>query len=143
MSGLNCRTLKLPVFVSDEKPGSLYRVAINADPETAVFFPQGCRESYFIINDTDSDAVRGGHVHGIGTKAEIFVAVQGRAHVVYHSPDGCGDISLESPEHGLCIPPGVWHSVRLTPGSILVVYASVTIEEDNTTTDAKPCSCPS
>jgi oxalate decarboxylase/phosphoglucose isomerase-like protein (cupin superfamily) len=136
-----CGTFTLHKFTSDEKLGSLYRVAIMSNPAIAVFFPHGCREAYFIVNDTGRIAVRAGHVHAVGTKAEMFVVVCGKAEVVLHSLGGCGTITLQSPKDALLVKPGVWHSVHLTPGAILLVFSSITDEEDSGTKGGRPCKC--
>jgi hypothetical protein len=136
----DCRTLKLESFVhpaSAGKPGTLFR--LNIAEWVPEFFPRGCPESYFITTN-DEPARRGAHSHPVGSKAEIFLMLRGRAHVELHSINGCGAVILEAPDEALLIIPGVWHAVTLEPNSILMVYASLTMEEGREMNEL-PCNC--
>ncbi len=137
-----CRPLKLKSFlhpISANKPGTLYLVDIaTLAPD---LFPHGCPASYFIIAEQKRSTRRGAHGHPVGSKAEIFVVLVGRALVTLHSTEGCGTVELDQPDDALLVIPGVWHSVDLEAGSILLVYSSLTMEETQDFTEL-PCQCP-
>jgi quercetin dioxygenase-like cupin family protein len=137
----DCRTLKLDSFVhpaSANKPGTLFR--LNIAEWVPEFFPKGCPESYFITTMSDERARRGAHSHPVGSKAEIFIMLSGRAHVELHSAKSCGAVILDTPDEALLIIPGVWHAITLEPNSLLMVYASLTMEEGREVNEL-PCNC--
>lgn len=140
-----CPTFEQATFT--QKPGTLYRIALNAHSLIDKYFPRGCRESYFIVNDTGKMVLRGGHVHNpnkkglMFSKSEVMVALRGSAVIHVHSLEGCGTITIESPLESVLIPPGVFHFVELMDDSILFVHSSVTIAEDVDTSNEQICSC--
>ena len=105
------------------------------------FFPNNAApRTYWIINDTQEWSMRGGHYHPEGGKREFVVALAGRIGFELHAEASCGDAWLDSPEFGLLIPNGVWHSVRLSPGAILLSIVSTLYAPDESVT-TKPCRC--
>jgi hypothetical protein len=79
---------------------------------------------YWIINDTDTPTLRGNHYHPKGGKIEYLVALHGTIEVGLHSSEECGTVILDNPTKALIIPSGVWHSVTISVGGIMLAVAS-------------------
>lgn len=107
------------------------------------FFPlDAAPRVYWITNPSAEWIERGGHVHPEGGKRELIVALAGRIDFEMHAPGSCGTASCQDSSHGMLIPNGVWHRVRLSPGAILLSIASTLYALDESVT-AKPCNCDS
>lgn len=123
------------------KPGRL--VVAEMAKLAPEFFPgDAAPRVYWIVNDSGGWSARGGHYHPDGGKRELLVAVTGIVEVDLHSAQACGETLLVSvSSQGLLIPNGVWHGVRLSPGSVLLSIASTLYAPDESIS-SKPCRCP-
>ncbi|WKZ29582.1 MAG: FdtA/QdtA family cupin domain-containing protein [Patescibacteria group bacterium] len=122
------------------KPGEL-AVAELVKIAPGFFAHDAAPRVYWITNTGTGWSLRGGHVHPDGGKREIIVALAGAIEFDLHAAMSCGKIVLDDPGHGLLIPNGVWHGVRISPGGILLSIASTLYASDESVT-AKPCRCP-
>lgn len=82
---------------------------------------------YFIVFDVPRAAVRGNHAHRRVMQA--LVCVKGSLRVTFddgHQRDG---VTLDSPAHGLLIPPLVWATQEnFSPDGVLLVLSSETYD---------------
>jgi len=89
---------------------------------TQALIPFLIRRVFFIYN---SESVRGEHAHK--ETNQVLCCIQGSVTV---DMDGKYSVVLKSPDCGLYVPAKVWHSMKFTKGSILLVFADK--EEDET-----------
>jgi dTDP-4-dehydrorhamnose 3,5-epimerase-like enzyme len=77
---------------------------------------------------TPESIVRGRHAHH--STQQILIAVTGR--IVVTTEDATGTIQtfvLDNPNHGLYVPPNVWHTMQYSHTAIQVVMASTLYDE--------------
>lgn len=95
---------------------------------------------YYIL--TQEESVRGGHYHPEKNKEEIIICLQGEIEVTMHSVEACETMTLSSPDKGLFIPHGVWHQVKMSPGSILLsIEATLFDSKESIETFPYKCEC--
>ena len=99
------------------------------------------RRVYWIINNTQEDASRGGHYHPQGGKQEYIVCLSGKMEVELHSENKCEDIFIDKPNLALYIPCGVWHRVILSPGAVFLSVASTNFDPNESINDLPACFC--
>lgn len=129
--------VRIPAFRTDGKPGALF--VTEACKITGGLFSAAPRV-YWIINDSDSDSIRGGHGHPEGGKLEYLVCLHGHVEAELHSDEECETLILEGSTTALVIPTGIWHRFRLSPGAILLSVASTEFSSDEAFTEM-PCAC--
>ncbi len=124
---------------SRSKPGLMVIAELGIiAPE---FFPNEAAPRIYWISNTTSDWVeRGGHVHPVGGKRELIVAISGEIEFDLHAAEACGRLRLESPGVGVLIPNGVWHRARLSPSAVLLSIASTLYVVGESALE-KPCGC--
>lgn len=122
-----------------KEPWSLVRLKKIGDPargflspvETQSDVPFKINRVYFIYGANDPKAERGGHSH-LKTE-QVFFCVTGQ--VAFHLDDGENqqDIFMgESPNIGLYIPPGVWHTMdNFSHSTVIVALASERYNESD------------
>ena len=87
--------------------------------QTLPFVPR----RYFLVFDAPPGTARGGHAH----KAchQFLIAVSGTVTVTLDDGTTRSDVTLDRPNQGLHVPPGVWSEQRYNDGeSRLLVLAS-------------------
>jgi len=84
----------------------------------------------YYLYDVPSDATRGGHAH-IGL-CQFLIALSGSFDVILHDGIKEKKITLNKPDKGLLIRPGIWRELEnFSSGSVCLVLASeVYLEED-------------
>jgi len=135
------KNVELQAIYTAGKPGRLVVAEpVKLAPE---FFPgDAAPRVYWIVNDSGVWSERGGHYHPEGGKRELLVAVSGVVEVELHSAAACEELVLVGASPlGLLIPNGVWHGVRIGPGSVLLSIASTLYAPDESVT-TKPCRHP-
>lgn len=90
------------------------------------FVPQ----RYFTVFDVPSRQVRGEHAHK--TLQEFLVCIKGSMTLLIDDGRNRLEITLDSPEYGVHIRPGVWIvQYRYSPDAILLVLASAPYDSDD------------
>jgi dTDP-4-dehydrorhamnose 3,5-epimerase-like enzyme len=77
---------------------------------------------------TPESIVRGRHAHY--KTEQILLAVSGR--IVVNTETATGELQtfvLETPQHGVYIPPNVWHTMQYSHSAVQVVLASTPFHE--------------
>lgn len=84
----------------------------------------------FYIYDIPSGSKRGGHAHR--QTAELIVALAGSFSVVLYDGSNTTTVTLDRPDRGLYVPPGIWLNLEdFSSGSVcLVMCDDVYIESD-------------
>jgi len=91
--------------------------------------PMEIKRSYWIY-DTDENALRGHHVHL--NSSRILVCLAGAVEVLLEGKSGLiSRWNISRPDVALFIPTLHWINLRFSPGTILLVFASCLLEEDN------------
>ena len=84
----------------------------------------------YYLYDVPSDAYRGGHAHK--NLSQFLISLSGSFEV--HLKDGMRDIkiTLNKPNKGLLIKPGIWRSLEnFSSGSVCLVIASEVFDEED------------
>jgi acetyltransferase-like isoleucine patch superfamily enzyme/dTDP-4-dehydrorhamnose 3,5-epimerase-like enzyme len=85
---------------------------------------------YFTVFDVPGREVRGEHAHR--TCHQFLVAVRGSVSIVVDDGNARAEITLDSPERGLYVPPRVWAAqYRYSPDAVLLVFASDYYDADD------------
>lgn len=85
---------------------------------------------YFTVFDVPGREVRGEHAHR--TCHQFLVAVRGSVSIVVDDGHARAEITLDSPERGLYVPPRVWAAqYRYSPDAMLLVFASDYYDADD------------
>lgn len=123
-STADCRLIELERFGSLE--GTLSVVENGADS------PLGYEvRRVFYVFDTPAGATRGGHSHRLDH--ETLVALAGSFDVLLDDGSGRGPrrVSLNRPNEGLLIPPGIWRTMEnFSAGSVCMALAELPYDED-------------
>lgn len=115
------RLHRLPVI--EDMRGSL---SVGEVGRHLPFVPQ----RYFTVFDVPNREVRGEHAHK--TLEEFLVCVRGSLSLMIDDGEQRVEISLDSPEYGVHIRPGVWIvQYRYSPDAILLVLASAPYDPDD------------
>lgn len=117
----NCELIALPKFATSAG----HITAIN----NGIEIPFNTKRVYYLY-DIPSGETRGGHAHY--NLQQLIVAAMGSFDVVLHDGQNERRITLNQPNQGLLIVPGIWRELEnFSAGSILLVLASdLYIEED-------------
>src|SRR5690606_2607975 len=85
-------------------------------------------ERVYYLYDIPSDAARGGHSHR--EQSEFLIAVSGSFDVLLDDGTDQSKITLNKPDQGLLIVPGIWRELEnFSSGSVCVVLSSGVFEE--------------
>ncbi|WP_159021426.1 FdtA/QdtA family cupin domain-containing protein [Formosa sp. L2A11] len=91
--------------------------------------PFEIKRVYFLY-DVPSDASRGGHAHK--TLSQFLIPVSGSFQVRVKDGEGERLITLNKPDIGLLIVPGIWREIEnFSSGSVCLVLASAEFNEDD------------
>ncbi|MDY8138555.1 FdtA/QdtA family cupin domain-containing protein [Aquimarina sp. 2201CG5-10] len=84
----------------------------------------------YYLYDVPSDASRGGHAHK--NLYQFLIAVSGSFEVVLRDGENQERITLNKPDKGLLIVPGIWRELdNFSSGSVCVVLASDIYKEED------------
>ncbi|UZO80826.1 FdtA/QdtA family cupin domain-containing protein [Aquimarina sp. ERC-38] len=84
----------------------------------------------YYLYDVPSDAVRGGHAHK--ELKQFIIALSGSFTVLLHDGKEQKEISLNKPDKGLLLVPGIWRKLEdFSSGSVCLVLASATFDEED------------
>src|SRR5262245_27951316 len=114
------RLLELPLF--KDSRGSL---SFAQYQDTLPFLPK----RYFIVFDVGEGQTRGSHAHR--TVHQMLICVKGACRVSLDDGKIREDVSLDRPELGLYLPPGIWATERdFSRDAVLMVLASDVYDPD-------------
>lgn len=84
----------------------------------------------YYLYDIPSDGYRGGHAHK--ELKQLLIALSGSFEVVLKDGDSQKIITLNKPNIGLLIVPGIWRELQnFSSGSVCLVIASETFDESD------------
>lgn len=117
----DCKVINLPKFATSAG----HITAINNNVE----IPFNTKRVYYLY-DIPSGETRGGHAHY--NLHQLIVAAMGSFDVVLHDGQNEKRITLNQPNQGLLVVPGIWRELEyFSAGAILLVLASETyLNED-------------
>ncbi|NND00776.1 MAG: isomerase [Gammaproteobacteria bacterium] len=102
-------------FVTDIR-GNL---SVGEFPSDIPFVPK----RYFLVLDVPSKEVRGAHAHR--TCQQFLICVHGSCHVVLDDGKTRSEVTLDSPDMGVYIPPMTWGTqYRYSADAVVLVFAS-------------------
>jgi dTDP-4-dehydrorhamnose 3,5-epimerase-like enzyme len=115
----DCKVISLPKFATTAG----HITAINNQVE----IPFNTKRVYYLY-DIPSGETRGGHAHY--NLHQLIVGAMGSFDVVLHDGKNEKRISLNQPNQGLLVVPGIWRGLEnFSAGSILLVLASEEYDE--------------
>jgi len=113
----------LPLHKVHNRAGNITVVEGNCD------VPFKVRRIYYLY-DIPSGADRGGHAHK-GLK-QLIVAASGSFSVLLNDGDNKKIVTLNRPDYGLFIEPGIWRElIEFSSGSVCLVLASELYSESD------------
>lgn len=84
----------------------------------------------YYIYDVPAASDRGGHAHK--ELSQLIVAVSGSFDIVIDDGKNIKTITLNRPNVGLILPPGIWREIKnFSSGAITLVLASAPYDEDD------------
>ena len=84
----------------------------------------------YYLYDVPSDATRGGHAHV--SLSQFLIPISGSFDVILHDGQERQKITLNKPDKGLLIKPGIWRELEnFSSGAICLVLASEVYQEDD------------
>lgn len=117
----DCKVINLPKFATTAG----HITAINNHVE----IPFNTKRVYYLY-DIPSGETRGGHAHY--NLNQLIVAAMGSFDVVLHDGQNEKRITLNQPNQGLLVVPGIWRELEnFSAGSILLVLASEKYDEND------------
>jgi hypothetical protein len=115
----DCKVINLPKFATSAG----HITAINSQIE----IPFNTKRVYYLY-DIPSGETRGGHAHY--NLQQLIVAAMGSFDVVLHDGQNEKRITLNQPNQGLLVVPGIWRKLeKFSAGAILLVLASLEYDE--------------
>ncbi|MHA7060000.1 sugar 3,4-ketoisomerase [Aquimarina sp. M1] len=91
--------------------------------------PFNIRRVYYLY-DVPSDSKRGGHAHK--KLYQLMIALSGSFDVILHDGEEQQKVTLNKPDKGLFIKPGVWRELEnFSSGAVCLVLASEIYQEDD------------
>lgn len=91
--------------------------------------PFAIKRVYYLY-DIPSDSYRGGHAHI--ELSSVLIAISGSFDVILHNGTKKEIITLNKPNKGLLIKPGIWRELdNFSSGSVCLVLASHEFSEDD------------
>lgn len=110
----NCKIIDLPKFTTSAG----HITAIN----NGIEIPFDTKRVYYLY-DIPSGETRGGHAHY--NLQQLIVAATGSFDVVLHDGQNKRRITLNQPNKGLLVVPGIWRELEnFSAGAVLLVLAS-------------------
>jgi hypothetical protein len=114
MNVRTCSIIALPKIIDSR--GNLTFV------ESDIHVPFNINRVYFLY-DVPSRSCRGGHSHL--DLWQLLIAISGSFSVTIDDGDNTGTVTLNAPDEGLLIGPGVWRELNgFSAGSVCLVLAS-------------------
>ncbi|MFD2564606.1 sugar 3,4-ketoisomerase [Aquimarina rubra] len=84
----------------------------------------------YYLYDVPSDATRGGHAHI--ELSQFLIPLSGSFDVILHDGKEQQKVTLNKPDKGLLIKPGIWRELEnFSSGAICLVLASEVYQEDD------------
>lgn len=84
----------------------------------------------FYLYDVPNNAARGGHAHI--NLCQFLIAVSGSFDVILHDGNEQKKVTLNKPNKGLFIQPGIWSELKnFSSGSVCLVLASEVFNEED------------
>lgn len=91
--------------------------------------PFGIKRVYYLY-DIPSDSYRGGHAHI--EQSAVLIAISGSFDVVLDNAKERKTVTLNKPNKGLLIKPGIWRELQnFSSGSVCLVLASDDFSEED------------
>ncbi|WP_299610178.1 FdtA/QdtA family cupin domain-containing protein [uncultured Aquimarina sp.] len=91
--------------------------------------PFDAKRVYYLY-DVPSDATRGGHAHK--ELYQFLIAISGSFDVILHDGTNPKKVTLNKPNKGLLIKPGIWRELEnFSSGAVCLVIASEVFKEDD------------
>lgn len=91
--------------------------------------PFDAKRVYYLY-DVPSDATRGGHAHK--ELYQFLIAISGSFDVILHDGTIQKKVTLNKPNKGLLIKPGIWRELEnFSSGAVCLVIASEVFNEDD------------
>lgn len=116
-----CRLISLDVF-----PDVNGKLAVV---ESGGRFPFDIRR-FFFLYDVPSEAVRGGHSHYV--EQQLILSITGSFDVIVDDGVHKRTITLNRPNVGLYVPPGIWRELNnFTSGAVCAVLSSTDFRESD------------
>jgi hypothetical protein len=123
----DCKVINLPKFATTAG----HITAIN----NGVEIPFNTKRVYYLY-DIPSGESRGGHAHY--NLHQLIVAAMGSFDMVLHDGQNERRITLNQPNQGLLVVPGIWRELEnFSAGAILLVLASLKYDEKDYIRDFK------
>src|SRR3989344_9047498 len=132
------KLVDIPRFYDVTRGGTLGVAEINKVAD-GVF--DSARRVYYIVNNEEKMIERGGHYHPAGGKQEFWLVPTGRLIADLHGPNKCQIGLILDQKQALLIPSGVWHSVKLDPGTVLISVSSTNFHKDESVMEMPSCHC--
>lgn len=118
----DCEIIQVPKIKDNQGRGNL--AVIEKDT-----LPFVCKRVYYLY-DVPSDAYRGGHAHK--ELSQLLIAVSGSFEVILKDGVDTQKITLNKPDKGLLIVPGIWRELEnFSSGSVCLVMASHEFSEQD------------
>lgn len=118
----NCSVMELPILKTES--GSI--TALDHQDNLLPFI---AKRIYYLY-DVPAGETRGGHAHK--NLHQLIVAASGSFDVVLDDGKMKRTITLNNPNYGLYVTPGIWRDLHnFSSGSILLVLASEKYDEDD------------
>ncbi|MFD0860684.1 FdtA/QdtA family cupin domain-containing protein [Sungkyunkwania multivorans] len=84
----------------------------------------------YYLYDVPSSAYRGGHAHR--SLEQVMIALSGSFDVIFDDGKQKKTITLNKPDRGILIPPGIWREmVNFSSGAVCMVIASEVYDEED------------
>lgn len=129
------------MFTSQIKDCQILEIPKVTKPEGSIgivegdFLPFQTKRVYYLY-DVPSYAVRGGHAHK--ELYQFLIPVSGSFDVILNDGKSNARITLNKPDKGLLIVPGIWRELEnFSSGSVCVVLASEEYQENDYIRDFK------
>ena len=114
--------IEIPKISDEEGRGNLSVIEKNVIPFKI--------ERVYYLYDVPSDAYRGGHSHK--ECVELLIPVSGSFDVILKDGDNTKTVTLNKPNKGLLIVPGVWRELEnFSSGAVCLVLASDVYKEED------------
>ena len=114
--------IEVPKIIDENRRGNLSVIEKDTLPFKI--------ERVYYLYDVPSDAFRGGHAHK--KLKQFLIPISGSFDVVLKDGINSKTVTLNKPNKGLLIVPGIWRELEnFSSGAICLVLASNTYDEDD------------
>lgn len=114
--------IEVPKIIDENRRGNLSVIEKDTLPFKI--------ERVYYLYDVPSDAFRGGHAHK--NLKQFLIPISGSFDVVLKDGINSKTVTLNKPNKGLLIVPGIWRELEnFSSGAICLVLASNTYDEDD------------